>query len=132
MTHPETEDLGQLSGLQLSIMRAIWQRGEASTAEVVASLADSRDLAHTTVGTMLSRLERRGLIQSRKDGKHLVYRASVAETEVKRSMVSEFLTRLFDGDAKELVAHLVRERDVRDGDLDKVRELLNQKGTDHV
>ena len=132
MTHPETEDLGQLSGLQLAIMRAIWQRGEASTAEVVASLADSRDLAHTTVGTMLSRLERRGLIQSRKDGKHLVYRATVAETEVKRSMVSEFLDRLFDGDAKALVAHLVGERDVRDTDLEKVRELLKKKGSDHV
>ncbi|MBK8285513.1 MAG: BlaI/MecI/CopY family transcriptional regulator [Ahniella sp.] len=132
MTHPEAEDLGQLSGLQLAIMRAIWQRGEASTAEVVASLADSRDLAHTTVGTMLSRLERRGLIESRKAGKHLVYRATVAETEVKRSMVSEFLDRLFDGDAKALVAHLVRERDVRDTDLDKVRELLKKKGSDHV
>ena len=132
MTHPESDDLGQLSGLQLAIMRAIWQRGEASTAEVVASLADSRDLAHTTVGTLLSRLERRGLIQSRKDGKHLVYQATVAETEVKRSMVSEFLERLFDGDAKALVTHLLREREVRDADLDKVRELLKQKGDGHV
>lgn len=124
----EQDDLGQLSGLQLSILRAIWQRGEASTADVVASLADSRDLAHTTVGTMLTRLEKRGLIESRRDGKHLVYRATIAEADVKRSLVTEFLGRLFDGDAPALVAHLLRERDVRDGDLEQVRALLQHHG----
>lgn len=131
MAPAETEDLGQLSGLQLAIMRVVWQRGEASTADVVASLADSRDLAHTTVGTLLGRLEKRGLLVSRRDGKHLVYRASVAEAEVKRSMVSEFLDRLFEGDARALVTHLVSEREVGEGDLQKIRDLLRNPDRRH-
>lgn len=131
MTQTDTDDLTPLSGLQLEVLRAIWKRGEASTADVAAELALSRDLAHTTVGTLLSRLEKRGLIRSRRDGKHLIYRATVAESEIKRSMVSEFLDRLFGGDAKALVAHLVSEQEVKAADLNAVRQLLRDRESGH-
>ena len=55
-----------LSELQLSLMRVLWQRGEASTAEVAEALRGERDLAHTTVATLLTRLEKRGLLASRR------------------------------------------------------------------
>ena len=57
-----------LSDLQLDLMRVLWQRGEASTAEVAESLAGSRSLAHTTVATLLTRLEKRGLLAMRRAG----------------------------------------------------------------
>ncbi|AVP96900.1 BlaI family transcriptional regulator [Ahniella affigens] len=131
MSQAETEDLSPLSGLQLEILRAIWKRGEASTSDVAAELAESRDLAHTTVGTLLNRLEKRGLIRSRRDGKHLIYHASVAESDIKRSMVSEFLDRLFGGDANALVAHLVSEQEVKAADLNAVRKLLQDQEQSH-
>lgn len=129
MSDHDTDDLGQLSGLQLEIMRAVWARGSASTAEVVETLSPTRPLAHTTIATLLSRLERRGLLRSQKAGKHLVYQATVAESEVRRSMVSDFLDRLFHGDAKALVAHLLSEREVAEADLERARQLLQQRGT---
>ena len=46
----------QLSELQLAVMRVLWRRREATTAEVVADLAAERGLAHTTVATLLTRL----------------------------------------------------------------------------
>ena len=47
-----------LSELQLAVMRVLWTQNEASTAEVAAALAPQRDLAHTTVATLLTRLEK--------------------------------------------------------------------------
>lgn len=113
-----------LSELQLDLMRALWQRGEASTAELAAAL-EARGLAHTTVATLLSRLEKRGIVRSRREGRQLVYAACVAEPEVRRSMVSRLLDSVFGGDAKALVAHLVREDEIAPGDLERVRRLLD-------
>jgi len=126
MTEQDNTDVS-LSALQLELMRALWSRGEASVADLAAALADSRDLAHTTVATLLTRLARRGLVESRRDGRQLLYRAAVAEPEVRRSMVGDLLRSVFGGDPKALLSHLVSEREVSPGDLDRVRALLERK-----
>jgi len=119
-----------LSELQLELMRVLWQRGEASTAEVAEIMAQQRGLAHTTVATLLSRLDKRGLVASRREARQLVYRPLVAEQAVRRSMVSGLLDRLFAGDARALLTHLVDEKDLRPGDLDAVKRLLSTRSTD--
>ena len=115
-----------LSELQLAVVRALWRRGEASTAEVVAELGPKRDLAHTTVATLLTRLERRGLLETRRDGRTLIYKALITEADVRRSMVADLVATLFKGDPKALLAHLVREDEIAPGDLEKVRARLKE------
>lgn len=114
-----------LSDLQLDLMRVLWRSGELSVAEVTEALAD-RDLAHTTVATLLTRLEKRGVVESRRDGRVLVYRASVSEAQVRRNMVSSLIAQVFRGDPRALLAHLVSEREVAPGDLEQVRALLQR------
>ena len=120
-----------LSELQLELMRVLWRRGQASTAEVAEVLAQSRGLAHTTIATLLSRLEKRGVVASHKDGRQLVYRPLVAEQAVRRSMVSGLLGSLFGGDARALVTHLLREDEIAPGDLEQLRQLLSNKHSRH-
>lgn len=117
-----TEDIA-LSDLQLDLMRVLWRAGELNVADATAALAD-RDLAHTTVATLLTRLEKRGVVASRREGRMLVYRPCVTEAQVKRSMVSSLISQVFRGDPGALLAHLVSEREVAPGDLDRVRALL--------
>lgn len=112
-----------LSDLQLDLMRVLWQSGDLSVAEVTEALAD-RGLAHTTVATLLTRLEKRGAVAVRRDGRMLVYTACVSEAQVKRNMVSSLIAQVFRGDPKALLAHLVSEREVAQGDLEQVRALL--------
>ena len=52
----------QLADLQLAIMQVLWERGEATVSEVREALAPDRELAHTTVGTMLARMEEAGQV----------------------------------------------------------------------
>lgn len=119
-----------LSELQLAVMRVLWERGETATAAVQSALAPRRSLAHTTVATLLTRLEKRGLVASRREGRQLVYRPLISEKEVRRSMVSDLVTTLFKGDPKALMTHLVRESEIRPGDLERVRELLEREERD--
>ena len=124
----DIEDAGDiaLSDLQLDVMRVLW-RGEASVSDVAAELAVRRGLAHTTVATVLTRLAKRDLVAARRDGRQLVYRAMVDETQVRRSMVGGLIQSLFRGDPQALLAHLVSEDEVASGDLEKVRALLAEK-----
>jgi BlaI family penicillinase repressor len=122
-----TEDI-VLSDLQLDLMRVLWRAGELSVADATVALAD-RGLAHTTVATLLTRLEKRGVVAARRDGRMLVYRSCVSEDQVRRSMVSSLIAQVFRGDSKALLAHLVSEREVAPGDLEQVRALLERDET---
>ena len=113
-----------LSQLQIALMRVLWRNGETSVSDVAAALADERGLKYTTVATLLVRLEKRGVVKKRREGRQLVYRALVSEPQVRRSMVADLIGSLFGGDAKELVAHLVSESDIAPGDLERVRKRL--------
>jgi predicted transcriptional regulator len=119
-----------LSELQIALMRVLWRRGETSTTEVAQELADARGLKHTTIATLLTRLEKRGVVAQRRDGRQLYYRALVDEADVRRSMVADLIGALFAGDAQELVAHLVQESEIAPGDLAKVRRRLARGGRD--
>ena len=116
-----------LSETQLGLMHALWRRGEADTQQVCDDLAaDGRELAYTTVATLLKRLEKRGLVRHRKDGRKQVFQARVSESEVRTSMVSSLVGSLFKGDSRALVSHLVRAQDIGPGDLEALQKLLEQ------
>lgn len=114
-----------LTELQLEIMRILWKRGEATVPEVQRALAEPR--AHTTVATLLSRLEERGLVAHRTEGRQYVYRAAAAEQQVRELAVSEFseaAAPLYDGDVAAMVSHLLAVSPVKREDLARLRELI--------
>lgn len=116
-----------LSELQLSLMRVLWARGEASTADVAEALRGERDLAHTTVATLLTRLEKRGLLASRREGRALLYQPLVTQSDVQRSMVGSLVDSLFAGRASALVSHLLSARSVDAKELAELQALLKQR-----
>lgn len=115
-----------LTGLQLSILQVLWERGEATTQEVWEMVVERRPLALTTVATLLSRLERKRVLAHRRRGRQNVYRATVTRAEVRRSKVRDLTENLFDGDAAALVSHLVRADEVDAAELDRIRSLLDE------
>jgi predicted transcriptional regulator len=114
----------QLTELQLDVVRVLWSEGEATVAEVRERLPESRNLATTTVATVLSRLEKQNVVTRRLDGRQYVYRPTVTENQVRRSMVADLVGSLFEGDPAALVSHLVSDAELEDGDLERVRALL--------
>jgi len=116
-----------LSELQIAVVRVLWRNGETSVTDIAKVLGDERGLKHTTVATLLTRLEKRGVVEQRREGRQLIYRALVSEPQVRRSMVADLVGNLFGGDSRELVAHLVRESDLAPGDLENLRKRLARK-----
>ena len=121
----------QLTELQLAILRVLWDRSEATVQDVWEALHAQRGLAQTTVATMLSRLERRGVVTRRAppQSRQYHYRAAVTEREVQHSMVGELTERLFDGDVTALVQHLLTGEAVSPGDIAKIRDMIERVET---
>src|SRR5262245_46585288 len=118
----------RLSDVQLVLMRALWEAGRATTAEMNESVGKPRQLAYTTIATLLTRPEKRGLVKSVKEQGERVFRPMVTEGEVTRSMVSSLVDNLFRGDPSALVSHLVNEKDIDRDDIEAVRKLLARRG----
>ena len=116
--------LYDLSDLQLSVMRVLWTSRAATASEVRRALHPSRPLAITTVSTLLSRLEQRGLVGHTREGGSFRYHARVAEGAVRRSMPSNLVKTLFPGDTASVVSHLVERKDVSKADLDRMQSLI--------
>jgi BlaI family transcriptional regulator, penicillinase repressor len=117
----------QLASLQLAIMQVLWDRGEATVAEVRDALAPGRRLAYTTVGTMLAKLEQNGQVAHRSESRVNIYRPLVERAQVSRSMVGDLAARLFAGDVTEMVSHLLDSTPVSPEEIARLKRLIRQK-----
>lgn len=120
------KELHQLTDLQLEIMNVVWERDGASAAEVHQRLEASTGLARKTIGTLLFRLEKQGVLTHREEGREYVYEPLVGRDEVERATVGNLLSGLFRGDLGAMVSHALESRDVDPGDVERVRALLDR------
>jgi predicted transcriptional regulator len=116
---------GKLGDLQLAILRVLWDRGEAAVADVHAALAD-RGLALTTIATMLRKMEDKGAVRHRENGRQFLYKATMPPDRVQAHLVGDLVQRLFDGDPMALVNHLLEEGEIELGELDSLRARVQQ------
>src|SRR5262245_37848673 len=117
-----------LGDLQLAIMRVLWNRGEATVAEVHETLEPERGLALTTRATMLAEMEKKGVVDHRADGGRFIFRPLVSESQGRRSMVADLTSQLFRGDVTALVNHLLSEHEIDARELAQLRELISVRG----
>ena len=114
----------QLGELQLEIMRVLWDQREATVAQVHRALFAQRELAPTTVATMLSKMEKKGVVSHRTEGRQFVYQPTVPEVEVHRSMVGDLTRKLFGGDPTALVHHLLNEQEIDASEIESIRRMV--------
>ena len=126
-TSEAAESSHHLGDLQLAIMRILWNRDEATVAEVHEALEPERGLALTTIATMLTKMEKKGVVDHRAEGRRFIFRPLVSEDQVRRSMVSGLTSQLFRGDVTALVHHLL-EHDIDARELAQLRELIASRG----
>jgi predicted transcriptional regulator len=118
----------RLGDLQLRIMKVLWERGEATVGQVLDTLDDTdTSLAYTTIATMLRKMETRGLVTHRAEGRSFIYRAKVAAEDVSRSMANHLVDRLFEGSLLEAVHHLLSTREVSRDELRELEKLIAER-----
>jgi predicted transcriptional regulator len=124
---PHASHPPRLTAPQLEIMKVLWDRSEATVVEIQQALRAARPLAATTIATLLSRLEKRGLVTYRTEGRQYVYRAVLQEQDARQHALVEVTEGLFEGDVATMVSQLLSSHELRPGDLARVKELIEAK-----
>lgn len=116
-----------LGRVQLMLMQVLWTRGKATAREITDDLNKLEPIAHSTVQTLLRGLEDKRAIQHKADGRTFVFFPLVEEANFKRSATQELLSRVFGGNASDLVAYLLTEENVSREEVAEIRKLINRK-----
>ncbi len=117
----------RLGDLQLQIMQVLWQRGECGVSDVFTDISKERALAYTTIATMLRKMEARGLVAHRVDGRAFIYRAAIDAHTVTSSNSEHLINRFFEGSLADLVSHLLDTREVSRAELAKIEKLIAER-----
>jgi BlaI family penicillinase repressor len=115
-----------LSKAELEIARIVWELKDASVRQVFEALPSGRDIDFTTVQTYLRRLEEKGYLNVRLDGRNRMYAPKVRPQTVIRETVGEMVDLLFGGETMPLVKHLVEDRRFSSSDIEQLRQLLDR------
>ncbi len=116
-----------LTETELELMQILWNLGEATVTEVQENLASGRDLAYTSVSTILRILEKKQIITSRKDGRRHIYYPSINKTEYERFSLQNLLHQVFTDTPSNLVRALVDTNNLSSAELESIQELITKK-----
>jgi predicted transcriptional regulator len=116
-----------LTGQELEIMKVIWRSGQATVREVYEDLKTRRTIAYTSVQTMMNILETKGHLKKEPGARAQTYVPVRPQQTVVRSMVREFVDRVFDGSARPLLVHLLKEKGLTAAERKELQKLLDKE-----
>jgi predicted transcriptional regulator len=120
------EQLKAMSPAETEILRLVWQLGAATVQQIHTALPAGRRVAYKTVQTLLRRLEDKGYLIHKVEGKaHLFLPAVKREAVVKRTVL-DFLDRLFGGDPRPLMQFLAEDGRIDADDIEELKRLIDK------
>ena len=113
--------------LELEILKVVWQIEPATVRCVRDALASVRDLAYTTVMTVMSIMAGKGYLKRKKDGRSYIYKAVYREHKASRNILQDVVDRVFGGSTTAVMQHLLETSEIDDEELKLIRSLINRK-----
>lgn len=120
---------GWLSDAQLEVMEILWSgpKEGLSTSQVWEEVQEARQVARTTVLTVLHRLEQRKWIRRSTKGKVARFRAACTRDEAEANLAAQFLDEHFQGSATRLISSLLGSGHAKPSELARLRKLLDDR-----
>ena len=115
-----------MSKAEMEVARIVWQLKSATARQVHAELDEVRQIDFSTVQTYLTRLEDKGYIKSKKEGRTKVFSAKANPNTVIRDTVKELRELLFDGDAVPMMRHLIEDSEMTTDDVQSLKRMLDE------
>lgn len=116
----------ELSAAQREIMEIVWERGEVAASEVRELLAARRAVAKNTVRTLLERMEAKGWLRHREEGRTYFYSAAIPRQASVGRQVAELIDQACGGAPETLMAALLDYRGLSPDELSRVRRMLDE------
>jgi len=119
--------LPQISDAEFEVMDVIWKYAPISTNEITDHLAKTKDWSPKTIYTMLSRLEKKGVIVHEKESRVFVYTPCVRKEDYIEAESRTLANRFFDGAMNQMVVSFLDQKELSAEDLDELQRVLDRK-----
>jgi predicted transcriptional regulator len=111
---------------ELEILDVLWRGGPLLLGDVCSALRQHRDVATTTVATMLRVMHEKRLVRRKKGKRGYEWSAAVTPDDAARGLIGKLVDRVFDGSALRLAAHLVEAGQLSDQELEGLARLIDK------
>ncbi len=116
-----------LTEAELPLMNAVWELGTCTVKDVQTRVASEKELAYTSVATIMKILETKGFLKSFKSDKAHVYEAIISREEYGAHSLDHLADNVFEGDHSQMVMRLLDIANLSQKDLDAIRKALNSR-----
>lgn len=114
--------------VQLRIMQVLWDRERCTARAITEALNKERPIAHSTVQTLLRKLEAKGAVGYEKEGRTFVFFATIQAQGAVKTVAREMIDRMFNGSASDLVCYLLKQENFDPAELKQIRDMIKKKG----
>lgn len=111
------------------MMNVIWRLGPCTVSQVQAALSAERELAYTSVSTIVRILEQKGFVRSEKAGRGHLYSATISKEAYQGLSLEHLVNEVFDATPSLLVQRLLDSGRLTEKELAEIRLLLRKKGS---
>lgn len=118
------KSLTQLGETEMEVLHHVWALGEATVADVRERVLEERDVAYTTIMTVMKKLAEKGYLQYRQEGRTYVYSPAQKPDEVQHSLLHRLMERVFHGSPMALVQTLVRHEELTEEERAEIRKII--------
>ncbi len=115
-----------LTDVELELMTILWRIGEGSVASVMAELPEGRDLAYTSVSTIVRILEQKKILKTRKEGRCHIYIPLLSKADYEAKTVRHVVENVFEGAPVTLIRTLLDTVNLKDEELEELRQIINK------
>lgn len=116
-----------LTSTELELMSILWELEEATVREVMALLPAERELAYTSVSTIIRILEKKGMVKARKEGKTHIYIPTISKKQYEKRETKSLVKNLFGGSKVSLVKSLIEDEKLSKKELDTLKNLIDER-----
>ena len=113
-----------LTEVELEVMNILWQINEGSVREVLSKISDQRNLAYTSVATMLRILEQKNIVKSHKQGKSHIYSPVLLKKNYEENTLQHVVANVFAGNPTTLVKRLVNTTKISESERQQIKDIL--------
>ena len=124
------KSLTPLGETEMEVLNHVWKLKEATVKEVRARILETRDVAYTTIMTVMKNLADKGYLKYRKDGVTYVYSPAQKPDSVRFNLVRNLVKKVFQGSPKELVQTLVQNEELTDDERLEIKALIDKMEDD--
>jgi BlaI family transcriptional regulator, penicillinase repressor len=117
----------RMGKVQLRIMHVLWERGRANAREITDELNRDEPIAHSTVQTLLRKLEAKGAVGHETADRTFVFFPRIAQENVRRGATHDLVERVFGGSPAQLMSYLLKHEQVSKQELDEIRRLVDEQ-----